>query len=243
MNPQKQELIREGKSKILYSTDNPERVIQFFKDDATAFNALKKGSIKNKGPINNQVSSSLFKYLEANGIQTHFVSQLSDREMLVKKLDIIPVEFVIRNRAAGSLCKRLGIDKGKTFPTPLVEFFYKSDALGDPLISESHIFHFDWATEKELKAMVQVSQQVNDLLKKVFDQIGLELVDFKLEFGRDSQGQVLLGDEFTADGCRLWDKTTGESMDKDRFRQDLGGVDEAYFEVSHRLQTYFEASL
>ncbi len=241
MSPQRQQQIREGKSKILYSTDTPHQIIQFFKDDATAFNALKKGTIKNKGPINNKVSSALFQYLERNGISTHFISQLSEREMLVKKLEIIPVEVVVRNKAAGSICKRLAIEKGQPFHPALVEFFYKSDALGDPLISETHILHFKWANSKELSTMVEKSLQVNELLTAVFKDIGLELIDFKLEFGRDSQGQVVLADEFTADGCRLWDLKTQEPMDKDRFRQDLGNVDEAYFEVSQRLTHYFEA--
>lgn len=243
MNPKKQIAIREGKSKILYSTDNAQQIIQFFKDDATAFNALKKGTIKNKGSINNKVSSSIFQFLEKNGVKTHFLSQPSEREMLVKKVDIVPVEVVVRNRAAGSICKRLGIEKGRVFQPELIEFFYKSDSLGDPLISESHIFYFNWATPEELSAMVASSIKVNHLLTSVFNEIGLELIDFKLEFGRDTSGKVLLADEFTADGCRLWDKKTGEPMDKDRFRQDLGGVDEAYFEVSKRLQNYFEATL
>ncbi|MFM8313610.1 MAG: phosphoribosylaminoimidazolesuccinocarboxamide synthase [Deltaproteobacteria bacterium] len=243
MNATKQTPLREGKSKILYSTDSAQHVIQFFKDDATAFNALKKGTIKNKGPINNKVSSSIFKYLEKHGIKTHFVSQPSDREMLCKKVEIIPVEVVVRNRAAGSICKRLGIEKGNPFSPELVEYFYKSDPLGDPLISEGHIFYFKWATPEEMQAMMIMSLKVNSLLKSVFDEIGLELIDFKLEFGRLPDGSVVLADEFTPDGCRLWDKKTGEPMDKDRFRQDLGGVDEAYFEVSQRLQNYFEAHL
>ena len=241
MNYIKQSAIREGKSKILYSTQSPEYIIQFFKDDATAFNALKKGTIKNKGPINNQVSSSLFKYLEKNEIKTHFVKQLSSREMLVTKLEIIPVEVVIRNRAAGSICKRLAIEKGELFQPELIEFFYKSDALGDPLIAESHILHFKWATIEELNKMVTTTRKVNRLLRDIFNEIGLELIDFKLEFGRDANGVIILADEFTDDGCRLCDSKTGESMDKDRFRQDLGQVDEAYLEVSKRLQNYFEA--
>lgn len=243
MIPKKTTQIREGKSKILYSTDVSDHVIQFFKDDATAFNALKKGTIKNKGPINNKVSSALFQYLEKKGIKTHFVSHISDREMLCKKVEIIPVEVVVRNRAAGSICKRLAISKGDVFTPALIEFFYKSDVLGDPLIAESHIYHFNWASPMEIETMIAQSRKVNQLLCEVFDKIGLELIDFKLEFGRNRVGNVLLADEFTADGCRLWDKNTGEPMDKDRFRQDLGGVDEAYFEVSKRLQNYFEASL
>lgn len=243
MNYEKKAIIREGKSKILYFTQDDNHVIQYFKDDATAFNALKKGQIKNKGLINNQVSSSVFKYLEKNGIKTHFISHQSEREMVCKKLEIIPVEVVVRNRAAGSIVKRLGIEKGQIFQPELVEFFYKSDALGDPLISEGHIFYFKWATVAELQNMVSASLHTNRVLRKVFDEIHLELIDFKLEFGRDKNGNILLGDEFTADGCRLWDKKTQEPMDKDRFRQDLGGVDEAYFEVSERLKNFFEGKL
>jgi phosphoribosylaminoimidazole-succinocarboxamide synthase len=240
MNYERQSPIREGKSKILYTTGNADHIIQFFKDDATAFNGLKKDQIKDKGPINNSVSSAIFQHLEKNGVKTHFVQKLSDREMVVKKLDIIPVEVVVRNRATGSIIKRLGLEKGRPFNPPLVEFFYKDDALGDPLIAENHIFYFNWATKEELSLMVESTLKVNQLLRNVFDEIGLELIDFKLEYGRDSSGKVLLGDEFTADGCRLWDKKTGQPMDKDRFRQDLGGVEDAYLEVSNRLQKYFE---
>ncbi len=243
MNYEKTTVIREGKSKILYQTADGNHIIQYFKDDATAFNALKKGQIKNKGLINNQVSSSVFQYLEKNGIKTHFVSHQSEREMVCKKLEIIPVEVVVRNRAAGSIVKRLGLEKGQPFIPPLVEWFYKSDELGDPLIAESHISYFKWATESELTQLREISLKVNTLLKSVFDQIDLELIDFKLEFGRDGKGNVLLGDEFTADGCRLWDKKTNESMDKDRFRQDMGKVDEAYFEVSERLKNFFKGKL
>lgn len=240
MNYEKINPIREGKSKVLYTTSNPDYIIQYFKDDATAFNALKKGSIKDKGPINNGVSSSIFQYLEKNGVKSHFIEKLNDREMLVKSLQIIPVEVVVRNRATGSIVKRLGIEKGRHFKPELVEYFYKDDALGDPLISEGHIFYFKWATPEQLQQMFQTTLKVNHLLQGVFNEIGLELIDFKLEYGTDSKGNVLLGDEFTADGCRLWDKKTGEPMDKDRFRQDLGGVDEAYLEVSNRLQTFFK---
>ncbi len=229
----------EGKSKILYETDRPGHVIQYFKDDATAFNAQKKGTIHNKGVVNNAVSSSMFRHLEQNGIRTHFVEQMSDREMLVRRLQIIPVEVVIRNRATGSILKRLGIEKGKTFQPALLEYFYKSDPLGDPLIGETHILHFKWATANQLDFMRSQAFRVNDCLKKVYAEVGLELIDFKLEFGVDSTGDVLLGDEFTPDGCRLWDVKTGESMDKDRFRQDLGGVEEAYLEVFSRLELLF----
>lgn len=232
--------IREGKAKILYDTrPSGDSIIQYFKDDATAFNAQKKGQIKNKGAINNTITSWIFPYLEKQGIPTHFVEKLSDREMLVRKVEIIPVEVVVRNRAAGSICKRLGIEKGTTFNPPLIEFFYKSDELGDPLIGETHIAYFNWATPDEMKQLREQAFKVNGALQTVFNEIGLELIDFKIEFGRYKNG-ILLADEFTPDGSRLWDLKSGESMDKDRFRQDLGRVDEAYEEVYSRLQKYFE---
>jgi phosphoribosylaminoimidazole-succinocarboxamide synthase len=242
MRLEKRSQIREGKAKILYTTDRPDEfIIQYFKDDATAFNALKKGQIKGKGAINNAVTAWIFPFLEKNGVPTHFVEKISEREMLIKKVEIIPVEVVIRNRAAGSITKRLGIAKGTQFSEPLLEFFYKSDELGDPLIGETHIAHFQWATTHEMRELSRLAGEVNRLLKKVFLEIGLELIDFKLEFGREAKtGRVLLADEFTPDGCRLWDLKTGEPMDKDRFRQDLGGVEEAYLEVFHRLQKHFE---
>lgn len=233
--------IREGKAKILFETaPKSDNVIQFFKDDATAFNALKKGVIENKGVINNSISSWIFPHLEKNGVRTHFVDRMSEREMLVRKVRIIPVEVVVRNRAAGSICKRLGLEKGVAFTTPLIEFFLKDDALGDPLVGESHIYHFKWATEAEIAQLKKQALRVNDLLKEVFAAVRLELIDFKLEFGVDEKtGEILLADEFTADGCRLWDIDTGQSMDKDRFRHDMGNVVESYQEVWKRLETFF----
>jgi phosphoribosylaminoimidazole-succinocarboxamide synthase len=236
--------IREGKAKILYSTSRGEDfIIQYFKDDATAFNAQKKGQIKDKGVMNNTVSSWIFQYLEKQGVHTHFIEQLSDREMLVKRVEIIPIEVVIRNRATGSICTRLGVKKGTPFETPLIEYFYKSDELGDPLIGETHISYFKWATKQELEKISELAFLVNRILRKVFDEVGLELIDFKLEFGRHSSGKILLADEFTPDGSRLWDHKTGESMDKDRFRQDLGKVEESYQEVYRRLETFFRGKL
>lgn len=231
--------IREGKAKILYATEDPRLVIQYFKDDATAFNAAKKGTIDQKGVVNNTVSTWIFKHLEKNGIRTHFVEMLSDREMLVKRVEIIPVEVVVRNRAAGSILKRLGLEKGMPFRTPLIEYFYKSDSLGDPPIGETHILHFGWATREEMETIARLAGDVNRVLTKVFDQAGLELIDFKLEFGR-VDGTIVVADEFSPDGCRLWDKASGESKDKDRFRQDLGGVQEAYLEVRKRLSKVLE---
>jgi len=240
MEIQKTTQLREGKAKVLFGTSRPEEfIIQFFKDDATAFNAQKKGTIKNKGVLNNTVSSWVFDYLGKKGIPNHFVKQLSDREMLVKKVEIVPVEIVIRNIAAGSICKRLGIEKGTKFNPPLLEYFYKSDELGDPLIGETHINFFKWATPAEMARIGELAFAVNRHLTEVFREIGLTLVDFKLEFGRNG-GEIILADEFTPDGCRLWDVETGEPMDKDRFRKDLGGVEEAYQNVFERLKKYFE---
>jgi len=230
-------MLREGKAKILYETSDPACLIQYFKDDATAFNAQKKGTIAKKGVMNNAISSWIFEYLGRNGVPTHFLGKLSEREMLVKRVTIIPVEVVVRNRAAGSITKRLGIPKGRVFQPELVEYFFKSDELGDPPIGEGHIFYFKWATPEELQEMVRLSLKVNSLLKAVFAEAELDLVDFKLEFGKNGQGRVVLADEFTPDGCRLWKTGTQESMDKDRFRQDLGGVEEAYQEVCRRLES------
>jgi len=226
--------IYEGKAKILYETDNPDLLIQYFKDEATAFNAQKRGVIAQKGIYNNRISSVLFRYLAQNRVLTHFVKQLSDREMLVKRLEIIKIEVVVRNIAAGSLSKRLGIEEGTPLQRPILEYFYKDDALGDPMINEDHIRLLDLATPREVRAIGKRAFLVNDLLKAFLDKRDLILVDFKLEFGRH-KGQILLGDEITPDGCRLWDRGTLEKMDKDRFRRDLGRVEEAYQEVYRRI--------
>lgn len=226
--------IYEGKAKVLYETDDPELVIQYFKDDATAFNAQKRGIIENKGVYNNRISSVLFEYLRQQRVRTHFVRQLSDREMLVKRLEIINIEVVVRNVVAGSLSKRLGLEEGMPLNEPVLEFFYKNDALGDPMINDDHIRLLDLASPHELRAIEKRALLVNDLLRKFLDERDLILVDFKLEFGRH-HGQLLLGDEITPDGCRLWDKKTLEKMDKDRFRRDLGQVEEAYKEVYRRI--------
>jgi len=230
----KGEKIYEGKAKILYSTEEPDKLIQYFKDDATAFNAQKKGTIKEKGVLNNKISSRIFDLLEKEGIKTHFIERTSDRDMLVKKVEIIPVEVVIRNVAAGSLSKRMGIDEGITLKEPILEFYYKSDELGDPMINEYHIKVFDLANEKEMDIIKVMALKVNKFLVDFFDKNGIRLIDFKLEFGRYN-GDVLLADEITPDGCRLWDKKSGEKMDKDRFRQDLGKIEEAYQEVYKRV--------
>ena len=224
----------EGKAKILYATENPDYIIQYFKDDATAFNAQKRGTIQSKGVMNNQISETMFKYLEKEGIPTHYVERLNDREMLVRRLEIIPVEVVIRNRVAGTLAKRLGMEEGIILRRPILEYCYKSDPLGDPMINEFHALAFGWATEQELEEIQTYSFRVNDLLKDYFDRRNLILVDFKLEFGRH-HGKVYLGDEICPDTCRFWEKGSLEKLDKDRFRRDLGKVEEAYQEVFRRV--------
>ena len=224
------EKLYEGKAKILYNTPDPDLMIQYFKDDASAFDGKKKGTIVDKGVMNNHMSSRIFQFLESEGVETHFVETLNDREMLVKKLDIIPVEVVLRNIAAGSLCKRLGIEEGRVLDKPILEFFYKSDPLGDPMINECHVDVFGWATKQEVEILKSEGLKINDLMMKFFKERNIRLVDFKLEFGRH-KGKVLLGDEISPDGCRLWHSETNEKMDKDRFRFNLGNVEEKYQEV------------
>ena len=224
------EKIYEGKAKIIYTTSDPDLVIQYFKDDASAFNGVKKGTIVDKGVMNNHISSRIFQYLESEGVETHFVETLNDREMLVKRLDIIPVEVVLRNIAAGSLSKRLGIEEGTVLDKPILEFFYKSDPLGDPMINECHVDVFGWATKQEVEILKSEGFKINNLMMQFFKERNIRLVDFKLEFGRH-KGGVLLGDEISPDGCRLWHWETNEKMDKDRFRFNLGSVEEKYQEV------------
>jgi len=228
---EKLEQLYEGKAKILHKTSDPDLLIQYFKDDASAFDGKKKGTIVDKGVMNNHMSSRIFEYLEENGVKTHFVKNLNDREMLVKNLDIIPVEVVLRNVAAGSLCKRLGIEEGRVFEEqPILEFFYKSDPLGDPMINECHVDIFGWATKEEVEILKSEGIKINKLMVEFFKERKIRLVDFKVEFGRH-KGEVLLGDEISPDGCRLWDWETNEKMDKDRFRFNLGSVEEKYQEV------------
>jgi len=224
------EKLYEGKAKIIYATDDPDLVVQYFKDDATAFNGVKKGTIVDKGVMNNQISAKIFQYLEDNGVATHFVDQPSDREMVVKKLEIIPVEVVLRNVVAGSLAKRMGIAEGKILRQPILEFYYKDDDLGDPMINADHITVFELATAEEIEILKTRGMKVNELLTKFFKARNIRLVDFKIEFGRH-KGEVLLGDEISPDACRLWDWDTNEKMDKDRFRFNLGKVEEKYQEV------------
>lgn len=225
--------IYEGKAKILYETDQADLLIQYFKDDATAFDATKRGTIKDKGTCNNKISSRLFNLLEKKGIPTHFVEEINEREMLVKRLEIIPVEVTIRNVVAGGMSKLLGLEEGKRLGSPVLEYHYKNDSLHDPLINEYHILALNLCSSKELKSIEKSSFKINEFLKEFFDKRGLDLVDFKLEFGR-FKGNILLGDEISPDTCRLWEKKTGEKLDKDRFRRDLGQIEEAYQEVLKR---------
>jgi len=233
---EKIEKIYEGKAKTLYTTSDPDLLVQHFKDEATAFDGKKKGTIENKGVLNNKISTRIFKYLESKGVKTHFVEMLNDREMLIKKLRIIPVEVVVRNIVAGSLSKRLGIEEGTVLKEPVLELFYKNDPLGDPMINRCHATVFGFATAGELDRMEATALKVNRILSEFFDERGIILVDYKLEFGVH-KGEVLLGDEITPDGCRLWDKQTHEKMDKDRFRRDLGKVEEAYQEVLKKVMS------
>ena len=224
----------EGKAKILYETADPDLLIQHFKDDATAFNAQKRGTILLKGILNNQISARVFEYLGGQGIPTHYVRTLSERDMLVRRLEIVLIEVVVRNTVAGSLAKRLGLEEGTPLQSPVLEFYYKSDALGDPMINDDHIRLLGLASPSELQAIREQAMKINAALLAFFGQRDILLVDFKVEFGRH-RGRLLLGDEITPDGCRLWDRTTREKMDKDRFRRDLGRVEEAYQEVHRRV--------
>lgn len=223
-----------GKAKTLYLTEDENSLIAHFRDDTSAFDGLKIEQLARKGMVNNYFNAYIMKYLEKNGIPTHFIELLGDTDTLVKKLEMIPVECVIRNIAAGSICKRLGIDEGTELRSPIFEFFLKNDALHDPMINESHILVFNWATQEEIEVMKKLTVQVNELLRPLFLKSGMILVDYKLEFGRFNN-EVMLGDEFTPDGCRIWDLETREKLDKDRFRRDMGNVIESYEIAAHRL--------
>jgi len=234
----KRRRIYEGKAKVLYEGPEPGTLVQHFKDDATAFNAEKHEVIEGKGVLNNRISEYIFLQLAQLGIQTHFIKALNMREQLIREAEIVPLEVVIRNVAAGSLVKRLGLKDGEPLPRPLIEFYYKDDALGDPLISEDHIAVFGWATQNELDEIMTIAVRINDFLIGLFAGAGIRLVDFKLEFGRVWEGDVqriILADEISPDNCRLWDINSNEKLDKDRFRQDLGGLVDAYQEVARRL--------
>lgn len=228
------EQLYEGKAKKVFLTDDPDVVIVSYKDDATAFNGIKKGQIKDKGIVNNICSNHLFKLLESKGIPTHYVEQINERETYVKKVQIVPLEVIVRNIAAGSMSKRLGIPEGTVLNKPVVEFSYKDDALGDPLINDDHALALGAATEEELATIKALALKVNDILKEYFAEIGVTLVDFKLEFGR-YKGGIVLADEISPDTCRFWDSKTGEKLDKDRFRRDLDDVDKGYREIKKRM--------
>jgi len=228
------ELLYEGKAKKVYATDNKDFCIVDYKDDATAFNGLKKGTIVGKGVVNNKMSNYMFKMLEEKGIKTHFVEELSDRETLVKKVKIVPLEVIVRNKAAGSLAKRLGMEEGTPMKSTVLEFCYKNDELGDPMVNEYHILAAGFATKDEIDQISAMSLKINKILKEFFLSVNIELIDFKLEFGRCADG-IILADEISPDTCRFWDVNTHEKLDKDRFRRDLGGVEEAYAEVMKRI--------
>ena len=237
---QKLEQIYEGKAKKVYKTDDPERYIVDYKDDATAFNGLKKGTIAGKGIINNQMSNRLMQMIEQKGVPTHFVRELSERETLVKKVSIVPLEVIVRNIAAGSFSKRYGVEEGMVFEEPVIEFSYKNDALGDPLLNTDHALALKVATRAEIDTIKSYALKVNSILKAFWAECGVTLVDFKLEFGKTADGSIILADEISPDTCRLWDSATGEKLDKDRFRRDLGGVEEAYAEIMKRLVDHEE---
>lgn len=237
---QKLEQIYEGKAKKVYKTDDPELYIVDYKDDATAFNGLKKGTIAGKGIINNQMSNRLMQMIEQKGVPTHFVRELSERETLVKKVSIVPLEVIVRNIAAGSFSKRYGVDEGMVFEEPVIEFSYKNDALGDPLLNTDHALALKVATRAEIDTIKSYALKVNSILKAFWAECGITLVDFKLEFGKTADGSIILADEISPDTCRLWDSATGEKLDKDRFRRDLGGVEEAYAEIMKRLVDHEE---
>lgn len=231
----KLEQLYEGKAKKVYATDDQNFVIVDYKDDATAFNGLKKGTIVGKGVINNKMSNMLMQMLEKEGVPTHFVQQLSDRETLVKKVSIVPLEVIIRNISAGSFAKRYGVEEGIVFDEPTIEFSYKNDELGDPLINDYHALALKLASKEDIENIKKMAFKVNEALKKFMKTMNIDLVDFKLEFGRLPDGTIVLADEISPDTCRLWDSTTHEKLDKDRFRRDLGGVEDAYQEVMKRL--------
>ena len=225
----------EGKAKKVYATENPEVVIVSYKDDATALDGLKKGTIAGKGVVNNRMTNFLMQLLEKNGVPTHFVEELNDRETAVKKVSIVPLEVIIRNVSAGHFAQRYGVEEGIVFDEPTIEFSYKNDDLGDPLMNAYHAVALKAATREEIETIKSMAFKVNEVMKQYFDSLNVILVDFKLEFGKTADGKIVLADEISPDTCRLWDKTTKEKLDKDRFRRDLGGVEEAYQEIMKRV--------
>ena len=232
---QKKGLLYEGKAKKVYKTEDPEVYIVSYKDDATAFNGLKKGTIVGKGVVNNRMSNFMFRLLEQQGIPTHYVEELNERETAVKKVAIVPLEVIVRNFAAGSLSKRLGLAEGTKMKSPVLEFSYKNDDLGDPMVNDYHILAMELATRAEIDRIAEMSLKINQLMIGFFQTVNVDLIDFKLEFGKTSDGTVILADEISPDTCRFWDRDTHEKLDKDRFRRDMGGVEEAYAEMMKRL--------
>lgn len=232
---EKKEMLYEGKAKRVYATDQPEVLLVSYKDDATAFNGLKKGTIAGKGAINNRVTNYMMQQLEEEGIPTHFVEELSDRDTLVKKVTIVPLEVIIRNISAGSFAKRYGVEEGIVFTEPTIEFSYKNDDLGDPLINDYHALALGLATKEEIETIKSMAFKTNEVMKKFFKNLNVDLVDFKLEFGRLADGTIVLADEISPDTCRFWDSDTHEKLDKDRFRRDLGNVEDAYQEMMKRI--------
>ena len=233
----RREQLYEGKAKKVYATDDPELLIVSYKDDATAFNGAKRGTIEGKGVINNRMSNILMRYLQTKGVATHFVEEINDRDTIVKKVAVVPLEVIVRNISAGSFAKRYGVEEGVVFDQPTIEFSYKNDALGDPLLNTKHALALKVATPEEIETIERYSLKINEVLKSCWLSCGVILVDFKLEFGRLADGTIVLADEISPDTCRLWDSKTHEKLDKDRFRRDLGGVEEAYAEIMKRLET------
>ena len=232
---EKREQLYEGKAKKVFATDDPEVVLVSYKDDATAFNGLKKGTIEGKGAVNNRMTNFLMQMLEKDGIPTHFIRELNDRETLVRRVSIVPLEVIVRNVAAGSLSKRLGLPEGTKMGKTVLEFCYKDDALGDPMVNETHIAAMGWASDETMEKIKTYALRTNELLQAYFAPLHIDLIDFKLEFGITGDGRLVLADEISPDTCRFWDSETHEKLDKDRFRRDLGGVEEAYREISRRL--------
>ena len=235
MKIEKLNQLYEGKAKKVFETNDPELLIVDYKDDATAFNGLKKGTIESKGIINNKVSNYLMKMLEQHGIPTHLVEEISDRETIVKRVSIVPLEVIVRNIAAGSLSKRLGLPEGTKLKTTVLEYCYKNDDLGDPMVNNYHILAAGFATQEEIDKISSMALKVNELMLEFFKSIGVDLIDFKIEFGKTSDGEIILADEISPDTCRFWDINTHEKLDKDRFRRDMGGVEEAYAEMMKRI--------
>ena len=235
MKKENRKVLYEGKAKILYKGSEPNTIIQFFKDDATAFNNKKHTIIDGKGILNNKISTYLMEKLINIGIPTHFIKSLNDREQLVHEVKIIPIEVVVRNTAAGSICRRFNLKEGDALPRTLIEYYYKSDELNDPLISEEHIYAFEWSTKEEMSEIYNISLKINDFLSNLFLDIGIKVIDFKLEFGKLTNNSIVLADELSPDNFRLWDKDTSKKLDKDRFREDLGNLKDAYQEVALRL--------